>query len=726
MTTKIVYISDIHLESSDTQVRDKLTQALQAIKPDLLIAGGDFVNNPWKLNAGRGWLWTLCDDCGVDRAHQLYVVPGNHDYRFVGNFGFRPLGSFLFNRQFRDVWKKGIVLDRKHNITFVSFDSNPVIFGLARGRVSYWQLRKLKKQFGRFDQNSRAFIAGSTKIAILHHHPFPVPFEGSNFFLVLRNTQSLFEYLAEFGVDLVFHGHKHRATHTKLSLGTSTGADRFIEVLGAGSAAKAGTDHDPRGHNFNLVTVEDYGLIYVQQFFARQPGDAFDELPAAAVPAQTFDRAYKRNLERKKYKYGRVDWQMITDFEGDRYNEISYSGVAAAAGATLSDITPPSYTVETGHLSKVRTNPEKTSTTVRLHKLPVKDERREAAFQLRFTENPTDAAPARFSVTGYDFNAVPFDATEFDQKFPGRSQKGGYVDYEEKEIDEAVENFSWTVAFPTDLVLSSPPKFEVFDREGKLRHAWLTRVLQPCFSFAERPKTAFLSIQKPPAHYRYRISWLLSDVRKLESTEETGYRINVEIFQERLLELRKGFALGSPPQGQMAELVEILQAFNLMVNAKLKEKTGNLNVPKINFDVSLSVCDYAVSPPKLRVVAGTPPCINDAKLWDFELEIGDGNAGRAYKKTFIRFHDDAHVGLDKKEAYIGIPGSQPHTFLYSIPLKPSKSENIVCCVLNLGTFGGNEGNLLRGLNDEEGNQWLLDVAHAFVLTGMLKMFNIVF
>jgi hypothetical protein len=162
-----------------------------------------------------------------------------------------------------------------------------------------------------------------------------------------------------------------------------------------------------------------------------------------------------------------------------------------------------------------------------------------------------------------------------------------------------------------------------------------------------------------------------------------------------------------------------------MVNAKLKEKTDNSNLPEINFDVSLSVCDYEDTPPKLKVAAGTPPYITDPNQWNFELEIGDGNAGRAYKKTFIRFHDADKVGSDKKEAYIRIPGSRSHTFLYSIPLKRPESENIVYCVLNLGTFGENEGNLLRGLNDEQGNQWLLEVAHAFVLTGLLEMFNMV-
>ena len=148
-------------------------------------------------------------------------------------------------------------------------------------------------------------------------------------------------------------------------------------------------------------------------------------------------------------------------------------------------------------------------------------------------------------------------------------------------------------------------------------------------------------------------------------------------------------------------------------------------MPQINFDVSLSVCDYADSPPKLKVVAGTPPCISNANQWNFEVEIGDGNAGRAYKKTFIRYHDDANVSWDKKEAYIRIPGSPPHTFLYSIPLKRHESENIVYCVLNLGTFGADEGTLLSELNDEEGNKWLLERAHAFVLTVLLEMFNIV-
>jgi hypothetical protein len=88
----------------------------------------------------------------------------------------------------------------------------------------------------------------------------------------------------------------------------------------------------------------------------------------------------------------------------------------------------------------------------------------------------------------------------------------------------AVENFSWTVAFPADFVLSTPPKFEVFDQQGRQSHEWLTAILQPCFSYAERPKTAFLSIQSHPPtidtgfHGRFRISENLS----LQQKRDTG------------------------------------------------------------------------------------------------------------------------------------------------------------------------------------------------------------
>jgi len=559
MTTKIAHISDVHFESGNPQVFDRLAEALKRQRPQLLIASGDFVDNPWNLSKSLQWLQELCEQCGISAEEDLFVVPGNHDYRILGNIGFRPIVAMFLRKHFRTWWKEGIVVDRRHNITVVSIDSNPICFGFARGRVSYRQIRKLKNQFRRLSPETRNFIGGSHKIAVLHHHPFPVPFEGGNFFLALRNTQSLFQYLAEFGIDLVMHGHKHRAPHTHLSLGTSTGRDRVMEILGAGSATKSGTDKDPRGHNFNLITLEPCGLSYVQQFFAKQPGDQFQEMADQGFDRKVFDRAYRHAVDRNGYSYRHVQWELVMNFEGDRFNEMSYVDVSAAPGTDLRGVRPPSYTVETGHLSNVRLNPLKTSAGVKLE--PLKATSREVEFEVVFESNPTESEPVRFSLLSYDFNNVAVNTEDLQQKYPARAARNRQEDYEEKEICEAMDRFSWTLTFPGDFKLEQLPRFEVYDRQGIVRHEWLTRVLQPCFAFAERSKTAFLFIERPPADYRYRISWTLPDISCAESPEKAARTIIADTFRRRLLEIRNEFLPGGPLEGRMAELVRVLKAF---------------------------------------------------------------------------------------------------------------------------------------------------------------------
>src|SRR5450755_1802289 len=96
MSIKLAHISDVHWESRDDDVSDRLTAALKDEKPDFLVFTGDLVNNPWRVPSGKRWLLKLCADCGVDPATGLLVVRGNHDVRIVGNFGFRPITGLVF------------------------------------------------------------------------------------------------------------------------------------------------------------------------------------------------------------------------------------------------------------------------------------------------------------------------------------------------------------------------------------------------------------------------------------------------------------------------------------------------------------------------------------------------------------------------------------------------------------------------------------------------------
>ncbi|MGC2322691.1 MAG: metallophosphoesterase, partial [Terriglobales bacterium] len=274
MRAKIAHISDVHFERLDRDVSDRLAGALRLVSPNLLIFTGDLVDNFWKIKQAKEWLLQLCTGCQLDPERQLVVIPGNHDYRLYGNFGFRPATGHCFRKHFAEWNRNRVILYREYGICIIRVDSNPIIFGFARGVVSQWQLRRIRAELEALRDEDRRFVAAATKIALVHHHPLPVPHEGQDTFLMLEKAQNLIQFLAEQRVDCILHGHKHRAPHSLLSLGTCISSDRVVQVIGAGTAVAGGTDRESRGHNFNVITVEDTGLLFAQQYFA-QPGEDF-------------------------------------------------------------------------------------------------------------------------------------------------------------------------------------------------------------------------------------------------------------------------------------------------------------------------------------------------------------------------------------------------------------------------------------------------------------------
>ncbi len=186
MSATIVHISDVHYESLNPNVSERLTSTLKRLSPTILVFTGDLVNNFWRIPNGKKWLIRLCDDSNLDPVKQLLIVPGNHDYRLWGTFGFKPVTGFFFRRYFSD-WRKKIQLFPEHKLCFLLFDSNPLSWGFARGRVSRFQLSEMRRALFRLSSEDREIYRNSTKIALIHHHPLPVPFEGADRFLVSKS-----------------------------------------------------------------------------------------------------------------------------------------------------------------------------------------------------------------------------------------------------------------------------------------------------------------------------------------------------------------------------------------------------------------------------------------------------------------------------------------------------------------------------------------------------------
>src|SRR5437764_2085024 len=113
------------------------------------------------------------------------------------------------------------------------------------------------------------------------------------------------EFLADFDINLVLHGHKHRATHSLLSIGGVGIEPRVIEVLAAGTAIKE-RDFEDRGHNFNLISIDESGFRSITQFFSKPAGERF--IPADksyGFARESLEQLYHARRMREKFTVDR-------------------------------------------------------------------------------------------------------------------------------------------------------------------------------------------------------------------------------------------------------------------------------------------------------------------------------------------------------------------------------------------------------------------------------------
>lgn len=169
-----------------------------------------------------------------------------------------------------------ISLEKELGISLIALNSNPWFAAAARGRVGWLQNRLLRR---RMDWAHRTFgphYVESYKIAILHHHLLPIPYEKfAESYMVLEDSAQVLRVLAEAKIDLVLHGHKHEQVDSAINLGTRASGPRNISVVACGTTS---SDSDTRQHTYNLLTLQPRDGYCFLQRFAANPGEEFVEV----------------------------------------------------------------------------------------------------------------------------------------------------------------------------------------------------------------------------------------------------------------------------------------------------------------------------------------------------------------------------------------------------------------------------------------------------------------
>jgi 3',5'-cyclic AMP phosphodiesterase CpdA len=266
---RIVHISDLHfvngtllnavkswssgVHGHNLDVLAALKSEVVALKPDFIVSTGDQTTfgDKTSLQSSRTFLKELASESEVPQ-DRLYCIPGNHDVLLHYYFGF-----FGKNRNYDEVF--GAVQTASYEeaagnkVAFFCFDSTleresgllwPLIG--SRGKISPQSFNDFNSA-RRQNHDAHEYF----KIALIHHHPLPIPFKTHKEDIELTtmvNGGSFIAHMQESGINLILHGHEHHAYSCRYCY-EPNGND--IVVAAAGSASQEGVIRN----SFNYLEI---------------------------------------------------------------------------------------------------------------------------------------------------------------------------------------------------------------------------------------------------------------------------------------------------------------------------------------------------------------------------------------------------------------------------------------------------------------------------------------
>ena len=236
---RIVHLSDLHFGRDRPELLAPLTQAVNAIGPDLIIISGDFTQRATSEQfAGAAAFLT-----GFHA--RTLCVPGNHDVPLHNLF----MRIFLPWRRYRH-WINSDLQPTFEDDEIVVIGVNTVNpFAWQRG---WFRSRALRRICAAFSNST-----GARRHIVVAHHPLEhLPGEAKS---LMRGAATGLRRLSECGVDAILSGHLH-----------SWRAEPFAHVEGRSSALQvhAGTSLSDRlrgeVNDFNVLEIEKQRLTVIR------------------------------------------------------------------------------------------------------------------------------------------------------------------------------------------------------------------------------------------------------------------------------------------------------------------------------------------------------------------------------------------------------------------------------------------------------------------------------
>lgn len=660
--TVIAHISDLHFRS-DTDFNNQPWNALVADlsdkdRPpvDVLVVTGDLIDAPLTLKrhlpAGlvetetsrafkrvAQYLDLLCKNLSIKPEEGLFVVPGNHDYRAIGIYKSRrqPLE---FYQHFKDYCRP--LLLPSLNICVFVLDSNIMEFGdLAAARVGTDDLVAF------YTLASNVQVPNLTRIALLHHHPMPIPeTEKAGIinhpgFTLLKNAGQCMSTMVAAKIDLILHGHEHHAAYSKAMFPFDNDREHFMTVVSAGSVGKG-------IGNYNVISISDDGQIdlerrshnnralYQQEYVKklRNYETARRALFEASAVAEDVLFHAERITRLFHIKGGSGDAILYERADNVRANSQTVEEFPFPLKAPGGFFFTPEF--DNPHVTWIWDN-RKTPDRNENASAADNADREERKGRLVFNPPLTKDKPISFGRLHKFFNLFQFN--QQDKRDVTRDSEDEQYSLSFK---NAIEFFTATLLFPEG---NFPEHFEfsVRNRRGE-EDPFETEYFSKRISLFRQARTVTYSLETPLPGYRYTIRWKLPSLEQDEMNLSGSDRARGNLLVTRLLKAREG--------GQYEKVVrDWINGLRLMITA-----SNSWIEPDLNDDLEISLYVDDRYQGGLACVATSPEHNKFAEPWPGIIKPGKTFIGAAYRRRQpLSYNPLAGKVFDAEEYQVRIP-----------------------------------------------------------------------
>lgn len=250
MRYTLMHISDLHAGPPFNEVAARqVVEEAHAIKPDLLVISGDFVQRADFIDQWR----TICAYLRTLPEPRL-VVPGNHDVPLFNILArlTHPLGRYR---------------------RYISPDLNPVFerpgLVVVGGCTAYGGINDggylSREQGATLERTFSSYPDSVCKVAVLHHHVIDPP--GSARRNKIKNAEEAVELLDRCGVELLLCGHIH-VSYVGTTLDVRPDLRQGTIICQSGTTtSRRGKNREQGKNSYNLIEIDEQVIRIGQHLY---------------------------------------------------------------------------------------------------------------------------------------------------------------------------------------------------------------------------------------------------------------------------------------------------------------------------------------------------------------------------------------------------------------------------------------------------------------------------